>query len=401
MRTLAPAGRRTLLTGRGLALAVLAALSVTGAALTGIQELYVVAATVIALLALSYLLVAAGELELSTSRQLLPGQVVAGEAAAVELTATGAGRRRSPPTSLREPFDGGRHLAAFALAPLRPGERLSGTYRLPPTPRGRYQVGPTEIRATDPFGLVRRSVPGAPASVLVVHPRLVRLERPASRQGIEGFGTGRRGTIEPGGNDFAALRPYRSGDDLRHVHWPSTARMEQLMVRQTDAATEPRHTVAVDLRAGLWDTAGLDDALAAAGSVLEAAYRLRLNVRLWTTPSGEAGPLDTGFGRSASHWSRVLEALATAQPGPAGTLDSLDISGRGGQAGDTLTVITSTAAGEADLAELAAEDSLTVVVFGTGPLPSEPGRVVQVEDLGKFPAAWDRLAAGPDRVAAR
>lgn len=407
------AGGRLHLTGRGVALLTAAVLALAGAALAGIQELFVLAAAALALLCLAVVVVAVQRVELSTARQVVPGQVVAGEPAAVALTVTARGRRASPPVSLRDPFDGGRDVALFALARLRAGERLSGGYRLPPVPRGRYLVGPLQLDVSDPFGLVSRTMPGAAASPLVVHPRLVHLERPAPLQGFDRFGTGGRGAFEPGGEDFAALRPYRAGDDLRHVHWPSTARMEQLMVRQTDAAAEPRSTVAVDLRAGLWDPEQLDEALSAAGGMLEAAHRVGMNVRLLTTPSDAHGPLDTGFGRSEAHWARVLEALATAQAGRAGSASLVDLlapagNGTNRRSDDTLIVVTSSAAAEADLrglSRLAPEESLIVAVFGPASAPIEPsavaGRLLQVEEFGKFAAAWDRLAPRHDRAAPR
>ena len=425
---------RLQLTGRGVALAATALLSLVFAALAGIQELYVVAAASLTLLCAGVVAVARQRLELATSRQVIPGQAVAGESAAVALTVTNGGRRRSPPISLRDPFDGGRHIAAFGLAPLRAGERLTGGYHLPPTPRGRYQVGPLRLSVTDPFGLLRRSMPGAPASPLVVHPRLIHLERAARRLSIDRFGAGGRGAFEPGGEEFAALRPYRAGDDLRHVHWPSTARMDQLMVRQTDAAAEPRATVAVDLRAGIWSPATLDDALAAAGSMLDAARRTGTEVRLLTTPGDAGHSHDTGFGRTSGHWSAVLEALATARSGTAGIhIPLVDLlapgcGGRGRRGDDTLIVLTSPAATRSDLrglGRLAPDESLIVIVFGPGlsgpglsahglsghglsghgALPLEPsqapGRLVQVKELDKLAAAWDRLRPRSDRVEAR
>jgi uncharacterized protein (DUF58 family) len=403
------------LTARGVALTMTVVLVLTCAALAGIQELYVVGAVTLTLLCLAGATVAVQPIELTSTRHVLPGQVAAGESAVVALTVVNEARRRSPPATLLDPFDRGRHVAGFGLGPLRPGEELSSYYDLPPTPRGRYVVGPLRISVTDPFGLVRRTVLGAPSAALIVHPRLIHLESPARRHGFDRFGAGRRGSFEPGGEEFAALRPYHAGDDLRHVHWPSTARTEQVMVRQTDAAAEPRSAVAFDLRAGLWSPAGLEEAISAAGGILEAAHRAGMEIRLLSTASDTHGPLDTGFGRSTAHWSRVLEGLATAQASPSGSIPAplVDLLGpagqpRGRRGEDTLVVVTSSAAQEIDLralGRLAPEDSLIVAVFGPRPVPMQPsqvpGRLVQVEELSKFAAAWDRLWPRPDRVSSR
>ena len=52
------------------------------------------------------------------------------------------------------------------------------------------------------------------------------------------------------GEDFYALRPYVVGDDLRRVHWPSTARHDELMVRQDELPWQGRATVLLDVRRG-------------------------------------------------------------------------------------------------------------------------------------------------------
>ncbi len=93
------------------------------------------------------------------------------------------------------------------------------------------------------------------------------------------------------GDEFYGLREYRIGDDLRRVHWASTARTDQLMIRQPENLLQGRLTIAVDLRSTVHDAATLEAALSAAASLVMAGIRSRIHVRAATT-SG----IDSGFG---------------------------------------------------------------------------------------------------------
>src|SRR4051812_38745544 len=150
--------------------------------------------------------------------------------------------------------------------------------------RGRYPVGPLVIRLTDPFGLceMNRSFPSVDR--LIVIPQVVSL--PAVRLAGEYAGTGdsRARSVAVHGEDDAATREYRRGDDLRRVHWRSTARTGELMVRREEQPWESRATVVLDTRAsahrGEGPTASFEWAVSAAASVAvhlrHAGYKMRL-----------------------------------------------------------------------------------------------------------------------------
>lgn len=123
-------------------------------------------------------------------------------------------------------------------------------YRLRPTHRGVYAIGPLRARLTDPFGLAVRPIAVDRASPLTVVPPLVQL--PAT--GVLGS-TGTRGTATAHHratpeNDDVMTREYRDGDSMRRVHWPATARHQALMVRQEEFQRTPRATFVVDTRPG-------------------------------------------------------------------------------------------------------------------------------------------------------
>src|SRR5437868_894883 len=101
--------------------------------------------------------------------------------------------------------------------------------------RGRYEIGPLVIRLTDPFGLCELARAFPSVDKLTVTPTVVPL--PAVRLTGEYTGTGdsRARSVAVHGEDDAAPREYRHGDDLRRVHWRSTARVGELMRRRSDS----------------------------------------------------------------------------------------------------------------------------------------------------------------------
>jgi uncharacterized protein (DUF58 family) len=174
------------------------------------------------------------------------------------------------------------------------------------------------------------------------------------------------------GEEPESLRAYQPGDDLRAVHWPSTARMDRVMVRQPDAAAPQRHTVAVDLRARSWPADDIEGVLAAAAALLDSARRTGDHIRLITS-SGT----DTNFGASAEHWGRILDALADARAGTDDQGTALAVQLRSPRArtvrSGQLTVLTSGALDADDLAglrALAPPSQMTVTVVTS----EHPGR---------------------------
>jgi uncharacterized protein (DUF58 family) len=150
--------------------------------------------------------------------------------------------------------------------------------------RGRYEVGPLVVRLTDPFGLceLTRSFPSVDR--LTVIPQVTPL--PSVRLAGEYAGTGesRARSVAVHGEDDAATREYRHGDDLRRVHWRSTARVGELMVRREEQPWESRATLILDSRAlahrGEGPTASFEWAVSAVASIAmhlrHAGYRTRL-----------------------------------------------------------------------------------------------------------------------------
>ncbi|HKT02455.1 MAG TPA: DUF58 domain-containing protein [Rugosimonospora sp.] len=144
--------------------------------------------------------------------------------------------------------------------------------------RGRYEVGPLVVRLTDPFGLCELNRAFPSVDRLTVIPQVVPLPQLRLAGEYSGTGESRARSVAVHGEDDAATREYRHGDDLRRVHWRSTARVGELMVRREEQPWDSRATLILDTRAdahrGEGPTASFEWAVSAIAS---AAAHLRHN----------------------------------------------------------------------------------------------------------------------------
>lgn len=305
-----------MLTIQGWLVVVVAVLFVAAGRLFGIVELYVLGAGAAALAIGAVLVVTRGRLRLAIERELHPPRVHAGAQSRVELRVVNRGRRRSPLLTLRDPVGHGRS-ATVVVAPLPPGRDVHATYRLPTERRGILRVGPLSVQVADPFGLASFSAIGAPPVELTVWPTVVDIAPVPHTIGDDPHGgTDHPNALTSAGDDFYALRQYVVGDDLRHVHWRSTARRDELMVRQDEMPWQGRATIMLDTRSAAHTTETFEQAVSAAASIIVACARRRYLLRLVTTSGA-----DTGSGEGAAHVERILEELATVELQTAGDLE--------------------------------------------------------------------------------
>jgi uncharacterized protein (DUF58 family) len=196
--------------------------------------------------------------------------------------------------------------------PLRRGDsRLFGSYVLRALPRGRYPFGEARALLEDPFGLERAEVKLTGGGALLVYPRLVELERLFSETGAHSIDGRRLLLRRPSGFELHSVREYEQGESLRKVHWRTTARRGQLMVK--DLEDSPRDEVAVllDADAGAAVGESFDVQVRAAGSILHAQVRRgRRSVLVVNSAAGEAQRVHSSDG----DWRRALELLAAVEP---------------------------------------------------------------------------------------
>jgi uncharacterized protein (DUF58 family) len=238
--------------------------------------------------------------------------------------------------------------AVVRVPALAPGRSVAVPYVLPTHRRGAFQVGPLTLTRHDPFGfwLARRPVGGM--TTLFVEPRLHALDpRPAGRtRHLEGpvSESAPRGT-----QTFQSLREYVPGDDIRRVHWRSTARTGTLMVREHVDTSLPSTVVVFDTRATCYRDDLFEEAVDVAASVVHASLERGFPTRLVTT-AGAAFAVRAG---QRDHVMRTF--LAGVQPTARGDLRAATIDVLRGKEHDAITVI----AGHVDRNDLAEVSAMT------------------------------------------
>ncbi len=184
-------------------------------------------------------------------------------------------------------------------------------YVLRRLPRGRYEFQSSVAVIEDPFGLERVEQPLESPGALLVFPRLVELDRLFSEGGVRSH-DGRRLLLQrPSGFDLHSVREYEHGDSLRKVHWRSTARRAQLMVKELEDS--PRDEVAVVLDADRDAVVGesFDVQVRAAGSLL--LSHVRHGRRAVLVVNGANAKLQ-GVRSAERDWRQALDLLAAVEP---------------------------------------------------------------------------------------
>lgn len=376
----------------------LAAAGAAGLVLTGrlvaIDEAFLAGATIAVLVVLAALGVALVRLRLDVARELHPARVHAGTSSTVVLEVRNRGRRRTPVLTLVDRVSGtsGAHLG---VAPLEREAATGASYDLPTERRGLLRVGPLEVHVTDPFGLAQAKVQVTGVSELTVYPAIDDVAPVPMSSGTDPHaGRDLRSNLSPAGEEFFALREYVVGDDLRRVHWASTARRDHLLVRQDELPWQGRATCFLDTRAGYRSADSLEPAVRAAASLVHAGRRRNQQLRLVT-----ADGTDSGFAASNAEVEAIMERLAVVEAtthrdlGPA-----LDRLGR--NAGGTLVLLVPADIAPDDLVRLrrltARYGRVIPVLFeasswdsSAGAAPARSGGGIRVRADQPFPVAWD------------
>jgi len=262
------------------------------------RDLLRVAALLIALPVLSALLCGWSILRVQVTRTVRPRPIAVGDHPGVELALRARFRTPLAGLLLRDlvpPSCG--HDAQLMLGRLRAGTTASVHYSLAPRMRGAQLLGPLQVCVADPLGLTAlvRTV-GEPTAVLV-RPRVEHLTDGAAARAV-GAEHGRpQRTLAPTVRD-AQLRIYTPGDDTRSIHWPSTARRGELMVRTAEHGHGAGMALLLDTRrsahTGEGERSSLEQAVSLIASMAVHLHSTGIPTRVLTTEgevlaAGEAG----------------------------------------------------------------------------------------------------------------
>ena len=300
----------------------------------GLPELFAVGAAIALLVVVCGVWVASRGIDVVVARSVRPSRVHVGNPCTVEIQLRNRHRHTTPVLRLRDPVTGTAG-ADLLLAPIAIRKNAKVAYRLPTTSRGLVTVGPMTVEVADPFGLASARNRAAGPVEITVLPRIDEIPPLPRTVGPDPDGGAETGSLGRVGEDFAALRPYVIGDDLRRVHWPSSARTDDdLLVRQDDIPWQGRICVVLDLRREAHDVDTIERAVSATASILRTHLRRGDHVRLVSTTG-----VDTGYGTGATHLDSMLEYLAVADRSNRGTMHgALDTAERG--ATGALVVVT-------------------------------------------------------------
>src|SRR5579875_2177105 len=198
---------------------------------------------------LSALIASRARYRLACTRQMVPRRIQMGQTAEARLRLSNVSRLRTGLLLAEDatPYALGSR-PRFVLEAIEPGGSRDLSHKIRLTQRGKYTIGPLEVRVADAFGLVEIGRSFATRSSLVVTPEITALPRVDIAGNRLGDGESGMRTVAAAGEDDIAPRAYRDGDELRRVHWRSTARYGQLMVRREEQRWHNRALLLLDTR---------------------------------------------------------------------------------------------------------------------------------------------------------
>ena len=295
--------------------------------------------------------------DLTVGRRLGTYAVHSGETIQVALTLRNEGRRRVTNVSVVDEVES-LGTASFEIGSIEPASTATASYRVMCRPRGIYAVGPARAVASDPLGMAELAAPEGPVDQLVVYPVVEKLSGfPQVRGQDPSMAASRPEHSQRGGEDFYTLREYQLGDDLRRVHWPSSAKTDQLMIRQLETPWQSRALVLLDVRPSSYESVdAFETAVSGAASVVTHLLRSGFDADLW---AGDPYAID------ATRYAAAMERLALVQPDAAIDLLSVASHIRRKGGGGALVLVT----GSADriminVQQLLSRDYPTTVLLG-------------------------------------
>lgn len=285
------------LTASGKLLLGSALLLVVPGVLLRLSPMVVVGVCLLALVGVATTIVAEAP-QVTLDRDASPMEVPRGQASRVRLLLSSTSRKRPRPITLIETVAGEQRVAV--IPPIPTGQSREVTYELNTSKRGLITAGPLLARRMDPFGLVVADKPIGGTVSVSVRPRLrtIRLLPSGRQRDLEGPTRER----SEGTATFHQLREYVSGDDMRRIHWPSTARYGNLLVKHLVDTTRPEIVVILDNRATVITEDDFEEAVEITAALVAAAEREGFPVLLLFSDGDNSVGLD---GKQAPHLDRL------------------------------------------------------------------------------------------------
>lgn len=269
---------------------------------------------------------------------------------------------------------------------LRLGRMPSGAvveehYDLHTPRRGWRNIGPVQLVVEDAFGLVRRRHRLAPRQRVLVWPEIADLaalprtiEHTTERHRLAQLATGPA-------TDFHSLRKFEPGDDPHRIHWPSSTRYQELLVRRFETVQRPETLLFLET-----------DRAAAAPGIFERMVSAAAGLAVMATANSGSVRLLTSGGaevRAVANPASVLDALALVEQLPAGTQPDIRLPVGASQM--ILLAVMGSAVGESPLPLERFEGRRIILSFWQDEAPEENRDVLAIGPGESISERWDEF----------
>jgi len=269
-----------MLTRSGLGAVIAAVLLVVCGVWWRYEEL-VVAGVAVAVAVLAALWSARASQRAEVTRAVHAPRVARGDPIRAVYRVTNPGRRRLAPVSIVDECD--EQVIRVPVGEVAPLDRTEAVGLIPTRRRGVFPIGPWAVERIDPLGLAVGRRQGSSIGRIIVHPRIYPLAGPyGAMHTVEDEAVVRSAASDPL-SGFVSLREYVDGDDPRLIHWPTSARMGTLMLREHVELRRPEFTVVLDAVDSVAGAADFEEMVDVAASVAVHALSSGVTVRLRTT----------------------------------------------------------------------------------------------------------------------
>lgn len=367
-----------MLTRSGLGAAV-AAIVLAGCGLWWQYEELVVLAGCIAVAIVVALAGSRFEHRARIARRMMAPRVARGDSIRLVYRATNPSRRRTPAATIVDRCDGAEVRVPLPAIPADDRTEVDGA--IATRRRGVFEVGPWVLERLDPFGLAVGRRAADQVSTVIVHPRIHDLHGPYGlMHTVEDEALVRRAASDPL-SGFVSLREYVDGDDPRLIHWPTSARLGTLMLREHVELRRPEFTVVLDAADDAAPADDFEEMVDVAASIAVHALRNGVEVVLRTTSPDFPGAI-----RPLERETQVLDLLAPVTQ-TAAVLSLAAVFSRGLDH-TTVVFVTGPDGPSSTFANTAGTSGhLSIVRIGQG-ATAGPGITLAASDAAEFVQRW-------------
>jgi uncharacterized protein (DUF58 family) len=353
------------------------------AAISGWREFFVLGVGSLLAIAIGLLWISRPQ-RLGVKRTLHPPKVTVGESSTGVVEVKNNTRRRIGQRLAEDVL--GDQVVRMNLPSMAAGQTIEQPYIVPARKRGLFDVGPVRLTRADPLGLFRLVQGQGSIEQLWVRPR-VRMMATVSSGWAKDL-DGPTSDVAPRGSAaFHALREYQFGDDLRHIHWRTSARRSQLMVRHFVDTRRSQELVMLDPRAELYNEQSFEDAVEITASICVAAQSAGRELRLVLPAQPE---------QAKDQRLIAIDRLALVRPSAQASLADAFSEVRHVHGGaSALVIVTGDADGDSLIQQgrkVQRQGLVIVVRVVSGSKPAfssiSGGRIVTVPSAAEAPGVW-------------